>query len=55
MLRKENSMIPEMTAAGGVLLIGIAISSLLGLTKIRVGSFLPALAIAPLIAWFVNR
>ena len=51
----QDAMIPEMTAAGGVLLIGIAISSLLGLTKIRVGSFLPALAIAPLIAWFVNR
>jgi uncharacterized membrane protein YqgA involved in biofilm formation len=38
-----------MTAVGGVLLMGIAISSLLELKPIRVGNFLPALFIAPLI------
>jgi uncharacterized membrane protein YqgA involved in biofilm formation len=43
------SMMAEMTAAGGVLLLGIAVSSLLELKPIRVGSFLPALLIAPLI------
>jgi hypothetical protein len=43
------SMMNEMTAAGGILLIGIAISSLLELKVIRVGNFLPALVIAPLI------
>jgi hypothetical protein len=43
------SMMNEMTAAGGILLIGIAISSLLELKAIRVGNFLPALIIAPLI------
>lgn len=42
-------MMAEMTAAGGVILVGIALSSLLELKKIRVGSFLPALAVAPLI------
>ena len=42
-------MMAEMTAAGGVILVGIAISSLLEIKKIRVGNFLPALALAPLI------
>lgn len=50
----ESVLIPEMTAAGGLLLIGISISSLLEIKKIRVGSFLPALVIAPLIAWLVG-
>lgn len=43
------AMMNEMNAVGGVLLIGIAISSLLEIKKIRVGNFLPALIIAPLI------
>jgi hypothetical protein len=42
-------MMAEMTAVGGVLLLGLAISSLLELKPIRVGNFLPALLIAPLI------
>lgn len=42
-------MMNEMTAVGGIVLIGIAISSLLELKTIRVGNFLPALVIAPLI------
>lgn len=42
-------MMNEMTAAGGVLLLGIAISSLLEIKPIRVGNFLPALVLAPLI------
>lgn len=49
-------MIAEMTATGGVLLMGIAISGLLELRKIRVGNFLPALVVAPLmvalLTWF---
>jgi len=44
----------ELTATGGVLLIGIAISSLLEIKKIRVGNFLPALVLAPLIVWIVS-
>jgi len=43
------AMMSEMTAVGGILLLGLAISSLLELKPIRVGNFLPALAIAPLI------
>lgn len=43
-----EAMMTEMTAAGGVILMAIGISSLLELKKIRSGSFLPALLIAPL-------
>jgi uncharacterized membrane protein YqgA involved in biofilm formation len=43
------SMMAEMTAVGGVLLLGIAISSLLEIKPIRVANFLPSLVIAPLI------
>jgi len=42
-------MMDEMTAVGGLLLIGLVISSLWELKPIRVGNFLPALFIAPLI------
>lgn len=47
----SNSMMNELTATGGILLIGIGISSLLEIKKIRVGSFLPALVFAPLIIY----
>lgn len=42
-------MMGEMTAVGGLLLLGLAISSLLEIRPIRVGNFLPALGVAPLI------
>jgi uncharacterized membrane protein YqgA involved in biofilm formation len=41
-------MISEMSAAGGVILVGIAISNILNIRKIRTGNFLPALILAPL-------
>jgi uncharacterized membrane protein YqgA involved in biofilm formation len=47
------AMMVEMTAVGGVLLLGIAISSLLEIKPIRVGNFLPSLFIAPLIVAFL--
>jgi len=47
-------MMVEMTAVGGVILLGIAISSLLELKPIRVGNFLPALVIAPLFVWILQ-
>ncbi len=50
-----TSMMNELTATGGVILTGLAISSLLEIKKIRVGNFLPALAIAPLIVWILSR
>lgn len=42
-------MMLEMNATGGILLMGIAISSLLELKAIRMANFIPALVIAPLI------
>ena len=53
-----DPMMAEMTATGGVILMGVALSSLLEIKKIRVGNFLPALAVAPLIVWilsFINK
>lgn len=54
-----EAMIAELSATGGILLVGIAISSLLELKPIRVGNFLPALLLAPLIvailaAWGIS-
>jgi uncharacterized protein len=49
-----EAMMAELTATGGVLLLGIAFSSLLEIKKIRVGNFLPALVVAPLIVWVVS-
>ncbi|MBN2044214.1 MAG: DUF554 domain-containing protein [Anaerolineales bacterium] len=45
----SEAMVTEMTAAGGVILAALAISSLLEIKKIRVGNLLPALLVAPLI------
>jgi uncharacterized membrane protein YqgA involved in biofilm formation len=47
-------MMNEMTATGGVLLLGLGISNLLDIKKIRVGNFLPALIFAPLIVWIIS-
>ena len=51
---RNDPRVLEMTATGGVLLMGLAISSLLEIKKIRVGNFLPALFIAPLIVWILS-
>ena len=47
-------MMLEMTATGGVILFGLGVSNLLEIKKIRIGSFLPALAIAPLIVYLLS-
>jgi uncharacterized membrane protein YqgA involved in biofilm formation len=49
-----ETMMVEMTAVGGLLLLGLSISSLLEIRPIRVGNFLPALGIAPLIVWLLE-
>jgi uncharacterized protein len=49
-----TAMLNELTATGGVILLGLAISSLLEIKKIRVGNMLPGLAIAPLIVWVLG-
>jgi uncharacterized protein len=48
------SMMNELSATGGVILVAIAISSLLEIKKIRTGSFLPALLLAPIIVWILT-
>jgi len=48
------SMMNELTATGGVILAGLAISNLLEIKKMRVANMLPALAIAPLIVWILE-
>jgi len=50
----SEPMMNEMTATGGVLLLGIALSSLLEIKLIRVGNFLPALIIAPIIVFLTK-
>jgi uncharacterized membrane protein YqgA involved in biofilm formation len=49
-----SAMINEMTATGGVILIGLALSTLLEIKPIRTGNFLPALLISPLIVWILG-
>jgi uncharacterized protein len=49
-----EAMILELTATGGVVLAGIAISNLLELRKIRTASFIPALLIAPIIVYIID-
>ncbi|GAB1470646.1 DUF554 domain-containing protein [Chloroflexota bacterium] len=51
----SDPMMNEMTATGGVILVGLGISNLLEIKKIRVGNFLPALVIAPLIVWVLEK
>jgi hypothetical protein len=46
-------MTAEMTATGGVLLLGLSISALLEIKKIRVGNLLPAIVISPLIVFLL--
>ena len=47
-------MMLEMTAVGGLMLMGLAVSSLLEIRPVRAGNFLPALAVAPLIVWILD-
>ncbi len=49
-----TEMIAEFTATGGVVLIGLAISSLLEIKPIRVGNFLPGLVVSPLIVYLLS-
>lgn len=51
----SDPMVAEMTATGGVILTGLALSSLLEIKALRVGNFLPGLAIAPLIVWILTQ
>jgi uncharacterized membrane protein YqgA involved in biofilm formation len=50
---RDNPYIVEMTAAGGLIIIGIGLK-LLNIKDLRLANYLPALAIAPLLVWLVN-
>jgi hypothetical protein len=50
----SQPMVAEMTAVGGILLMGLAVSSLLDLKKVRCGNLLPGLFVAPLLVWIVS-
>ena len=47
-------MLSEMTAAGGLVLMAVGISSVLNMYKIRVGSFIPALFVTPLLVYILQ-
>jgi len=49
-----DPMITEMTATGGVMILGIGFL-LLDIKRVRVANFLPGLAIAPLIVYILSR
>lgn len=50
----SETMMAEMTAVGGIIIIGLGIGSLLELRPIRTGNLLPALILAPLIVWLID-
>ena len=50
----NEQFLAEFSAIGGIMLMGIAVSSLLEIKKIRVANFLPGFLILPLIIWLFN-
>ncbi len=48
------TMMAELTATGGVVLMAVGVSGILNLYKIRVGNFIPSLFIAPLLVWVLE-
>jgi uncharacterized membrane protein YqgA involved in biofilm formation len=49
-----DEMVLEMNAVGGLLIVGIAIN-LLNIKKINVANLLPAIPLAILFTWLVNK
>lgn len=50
----NDQVLVEFSAIGGIMLMGIAISSLLEIKKIRVANFLPGFLVLPLVIWLFN-
>jgi uncharacterized membrane protein YqgA involved in biofilm formation len=50
----HNPYILEMTAAGGLIVLGVGLK-LLDIRDLRLANYLPALAVAPLIVWVVQH
>jgi uncharacterized membrane protein YqgA involved in biofilm formation len=50
---RDNPYIVEMTAVGGLIIIGVGLR-LLNIKELKLANYLPALAIAPLIVWVLE-
>jgi len=50
----RNPYIIEMTAAGGLIILGVGLK-LLNIKELKLANYLPALAIAPLIVWVIEN
>jgi uncharacterized membrane protein YqgA involved in biofilm formation len=50
----DEVMMAEISAVGGVLLLGLAIGTLLELRPVRAGNLLPALIVAPLLVFVIR-
>jgi len=51
----STDMMNEISAVGGIILVGIGISTILEIKRIRTGNFLPALIIVPLLVFVFIR
>jgi uncharacterized protein len=51
---RDNTYILEMTAAGGLIIIGVGLK-LLNIKELRLANYLPALAVAPAIVWVIEN
>ena len=51
---RDNPYIVEMTAAGGLIIIGVALR-LLNIKELKLANYLPALAVAPAIVWVLQH
>jgi uncharacterized membrane protein YqgA involved in biofilm formation len=49
-----NSAIAEITCAGSVLIIALGLN-IIGITKIKVANYLPAIIVAPILSWFITQ
>ncbi len=49
----DNPYIVEMTAAGGLIIVGVGLR-LLNLKELKLANYLPALAVAPIIVWVLQ-
>lgn len=51
---RDNPYIIEMTAAGGLIILGVGLR-LLNIKELKLANYLPALAVAPAIVWLLER
>lgn len=51
---RDNPYIVEMTAAGGLIILGVGLR-LLDIKELKLANYLPALAVAPAIIWVLER